>query len=284
MKIIVTGAKGQLGYDIVKELKRRCHEVVGIDKEEMDITSSVDVEAYLEKVKADAVIHCAAYTAVDAAEDNEETARKVNAEGTKNIACTCRRLNMKMMYISTDYVFNGGGEIPWKPDDVKEPLNAYGRTKYEGELEVEKYLERYYIVRISWVFGINGSNFVKTMLKLGRERGEVKVVNDQTGSPTYTKDLSSLLSDMIESDKYGAYHASNEGLCSWYDFACEIFKAAELKVNVIPVGSNEFPAKAERPKNSRMNKDKLKENGFMPLRHWREALKEYITELNDINA
>lgn len=281
MKIIVTGAKGQLGHDVVIELNKRGHDTIGIDKEEMDITSYDKVSKYLKQAQADAIIHCAAYTAVDAAEDNEETAWKVNAEGTKNIAKLCQQLNMKMMYISTDYVFDGMGERPWEPDDERHPLSAYGRTKSAGELEVEKHLEAYFIVRISWAFGINGNNFVKTMLRLGKEKGEVKVVDDQIGSPTYTKDLSCLLADMISTKHYGRYHASNEGLCSWYEFACEIFKTAGLKVNVIPVSSNEFPVKARRPKNSRMNKDKLAAEGFTPLRHWKEALIDYISVLNE---
>lgn len=226
------------------------------------------------------MIHCAAYTAVDAVEDNVELCRKVNAEGTRNIAKVCKALDIKMMYISTDYVFNGEGLRPWEPDDHREPLNVYGLTKYEGEIAVEQNLEKYFIVRIAWVFGVNGKNFIKTMLRLGQERGAVSVVNDQIGSPTYTYDLSKLLVAMIQTDKYGRYHATNEGLCSWYEFACEIFRQAGMdEVKVTPVDSSAFPVKAKRPSNSRLNKDKLTENGFERLPAWQDALGRYLEEL-----
>ena len=226
------------------------------------------------------MIHCAAYTAVDAAEDNEDLCRKVNAEGTRNIAEVCRKLDIKMMYFSTDYVFNGQGERPWEPDDPREPLNVYGQTKYEGELAVQELLEKYFIVRIAWVFGVNGKNFIKTMLRLGKERGAVSVVDDQIGSPTYTYDLARLVVDMIQTDRYGIYHATNEGLCSWYEFACQIFKAAGMnQVKVTPVDSTAFPAKAKRPHNSRMDKSKLAENGFEPLPSWKDALERYLKEI-----
>ena len=280
MKVLVTGVKGQLGYDVVKECEKRGIEVIGVDVEEMDITDAAACEQVITEAKADAVIHCAAYTAVDAAEDNEDLCRKVNAEGTRNIAEVCRKLDIKMMYFSTDYVFNGQGERPWEPDDPREPLNVYGQTKYEGELAVQELLEKYFIVRIAWVFGVNGKNFIKTMLRLGKERGAVSVVDDQIGSPTYTYDLARLVVDMIQTDRYGIYHATNEGLCSWYEFACQIFKAAGMnQVKVTPVDSTAFPAKAKRPHNSRMDKSKLAENGFEPLPSWEDALERYLKEI-----
>lgn len=276
MRILVTGVKGQLGYDVVNELEKRGHTAVGVDIEEMDITDATACEQVIADADVEAVIHCAAYTAVDAAEDNLELCRKVNAKGTENIAKVCRKLDQKMIYISTDYVFNGEGEHAWEPDDPREPLNAYGLTKYEGELAVEENLEKYFIVRIAWVFGVNGKNFIKTMLKLGETKDEIGVVNDQIGSPTYTYDLSRLLVDMVETEKYGRYHATNEGLCTWYEFACEIFRQAGMSVKVNPVTSEEFPAKAKRPHNSRMSKDKLTENGFERLPTWQDALKRYL--------
>lgn len=280
MQVLVTGAKGQLGIDVLNELGKRGHEFVAVDIEEMDITSLPAVEQVMKDAKADAVIHCAAYTAVDAAEGNKDLCRMVNAAGTENIAKACRSLNMKMIYLSTDYVFHGDGETPFCPEDDRKPLNFYGQTKYEGELAVQKYLDKYYIVRISWVFGLHGKNFVKTMLKLGRERGTVSVVEDQVGSPTYTVDLARLLVDMIETDKHGVYHATNEGFCSWYEFAKEIFKQAGMNVAVTPVLSGAFPVKARRPKNSRMSKDKLSEQGFERLPEWKDALSRYLYELN----
>jgi dTDP-4-dehydrorhamnose reductase len=282
MRAFVTGVKGQLGYDVVNELKKRGHETVGVDIEEMDITNPEAVERVITEAKVDTVIHCAAYTAVDAAEDNVELCRKVNAEGTENIAKVCKKLDLKMIYISTDYVFNGEGTRPWEPDDKREPLNVYGQTKYEGELAVEQNLTKYFIVRIAWVFGINGKNFIKTMLNLGKTRDKLTVVNDQIGSPTYTYDLARLLVDMAESEKYGRYHATNEGLCSWYEFACEIFRQAGISVDVAPVSSDAYPAKAKRPSNSRMSKEKLTENGFERLPSWQDALKRYLKALGEI--
>ncbi|NNJ29268.1 dTDP-4-dehydrorhamnose reductase [Lacrimispora defluvii] len=279
MKVLVTGVKGQLGYDVVNELKKRGHEAVGVDIEEMDITDEESVNRVIREAAPDAVIHCAAYTAVDAAEDNEELCRAVNARGTGNIARVCKALDIRMMYISTDYVFNGQGTRPWEPDDKREPLNIYGQTKYEGELEVEENLKKYFIVRIAWVFGVNGKNFIKTMLNLGKTRDKLSVVADQIGSPTYTFDLARLLVDMIETEKYGRYHATNEGLCSWYEFACEIFRQAGMNVTVEPVTSDQFPVKAKRPMNSRISKDKLVENGFQPLPSWQDALRRYLTEI-----
>ena len=279
MKVLVTGVKGQLGYDVVNELEKRGHTAIGTDVEEMDITDAEKVREVLDAEKPDAVIHCAAYTAVDAAEDNVELCRKINAEGTENIAKACKELGCKLLYVSTDYVFNGEGERPWEPDDEREPLNVYGQTKYEGELAVEKYVEKFFIVRIAWVFGINGKNFIKTMLRLGEDHDELTVVADQIGSPTYTYDLARLLVDMIGSEKYGRYHATNEGLCSWYDFAVEIFRQAGMDVRVRPVTSEEYPAKATRPHNSRMDKAKLEENGFERLPDWKDALGRYLRAL-----
>lgn len=282
MKVLVTGVKGQLGYDVVNELKKRGHEAVGVDVEEMDITDGQACRRVITEAGPDAVIHCAAYTAVDAAEDNVDLCRRVNADGTRNIAAVCRDLDIKMMYISTDYVFNGQGLRPWEPDDEREPLNVYGQTKCEGEMAVEELVKKFFIVRIAWVFGVNGKNFIKTMLRLGKENGAVSVVDDQIGSPTYTYDLARLLVDMIESEKYGRYHATNEGLCSWYEFACEIFRQAGMdEVKVTPVDSDGFPAKAKRPSNSRMSKEKLTENGFERLPSWQNALERYLKALKE---
>jgi len=278
MKLLVTGVKGQLGYDVVKEAEKRGVEAVGVDIDEMDITDAKQVHEVITKGGYDAVVHCAAWTAVDKAEDMEEACRKVNKEGTENIAQVCEALDIPIMYFSTDYVFNGQGSEPWKEYDEKAPLNVYGQTKYEGELAVEK-LAKHFIIRIAWVFGKNGNNFIKTMLRLGKERGAVSVVNDQIGSPTYTYDLAKLVLDMIQSDKYGTYHATNEGICSWYEFACEIFKQAGMNVQVTPVSSDEFPTKAKRPCNSRMNKTELDRNGFDRLPTWQDALHRYLKEL-----
>lgn len=285
MRVLVTGAKGQLGSDLLCELSKRNIEAVGIDIEDLDITDAAATKKLIEdinnKTKLDAIIHCAAYTAVDAAEDNEALVTKINAEGTKNIAEVAKTLDVAMMYISTDYVFDGDGKRPWEPDDKRAPLNVYGMAKYKGELYVEELVKKYFIVRISWVFGLHGNNFIKTMIRLGKERGAVSVVNDQIGSPTYTPDLSRLLVDMIVTDKYGRYHATNEGLCSWYDFAVEIFKQANLDVAVTPVSSDAFPVKAKRPHNSRMDKSKLTENGFKLLPTWQDALGRYLLELGE---
>lgn len=278
MKLLVTGVKGQLGYDVVKEAEKRGVEAVGVDIDEMDITDAKQVREVITKGGYDAVVHCAAWTAVDKAEDMEEACRKVNKEGTENIAQVCEVLDIPIMYFSTDYVFNGQGSEPWKEYDKRAPLNVYGQTKYEGELAVEK-LAKHFIIRIAWVFGKNGNNFIKTMLRLGKERGAVSVVNDQIGSPTYTYDLAKLVLDMIQSDKYGTYHATNEGICSWYEFACEIFKQVGMNVQVTPVSSDEFPTKAKRPCNSRMNKTELDRNGFDRLPTWQDALHRYLKEL-----
>ena len=280
MKILITGSKGQLGHDLMNELEKRGIEYIGVDVEEMDITDADACRRVITEAAPDAVIHCAAYTAVDAAEDNVELCRKINAEGTKNIAEVCRDLDIKMMYISTDYVFNGEGTRPWEPDDHREPLNIYGLTKYEGEVYIERLVKKFFTVRIAWGFGVNGKNFIKTMLRLGKERGAVSVVDDQIGSPTYTYDLARLLVDMIQTEEYGRYHATNEGLCSWYEFACEIFRQAGMdEVTVTPVDSSQFPAKAKRPKNSRMDRLKLVEKGFTLLPTWQDALGRYLKEI-----
>lgn len=276
MKVLVTGVKGQLGYDVVKELEKRGMEAVGVDIDEMDITDAQNVEKVLKETAPDAVIHCAAYTAVDAAEEQEDICRRVNADGTRNIAKVCRELDIKMIYISTDYVFNGQGTRPWEPEDERQPLNVYGQTKYEGELAVQELLEKYFIVRIAWVFGVNGKNFIKTMLRLAETNKRITVVNDQYGSPTYTYDLARLLVDMILTEEYGVYHATNEGICTWYEFACEIFKQAGIDMEVVPVTAAEYQAKAKRPENSRMSKEKLAENGFDRLPPWQDALKRYL--------
>lgn len=299
MRVFVTGVGGQLGHDVMNELHKRGHEGIGSDIAPqysgaqdgsavtvmpympLDITDAAAVSRVLREVKPDAVVHCAAWTAVDAAEDEENQPKvcAINAEGTANIAEVCKELDCKMVYISTDYVFNGQGERPWQPD-CKDyaPLNFYGQTKLEGELAVSSRLEKYFIVRIAWVFGLNGKNFIKTMLKLGETHDTLRVVNDQIGTPTYTLDLSRLLVDMIETERYGYYHATNEGgYISWYDFARAIFKAAGMNVNVLPVTTAEYgESKAKRPFNSRLDKSKLTDSGFQPLPDWQDALERYM--------
>ena len=286
MKVLVTGVKGQLGYDVMNELAKRGYEGVGVDVAEMDITDAAAVDRVIKEAGVDSVVHCAAWTAVDAAEDNVEACRKVNANGTENIAKVCGELDIPMIYFSTDYVFDGQGERPWEPDDpVVQPLNLYGQTKYEGELAVEKYVKNYYIVRIAWVFGKNGKNFIRTMLNLGKTHDSLTVVNDQIGTPTYTYDLARLVVDMLEKKQYGKYHVTNEGgYISWYDFACEIFRQAGMDVKVSPVSSDEYPAKAKRPSNSRLEKKKLDEHGFTRLPSWQDALSRYLEVLKDEEA
>ena len=302
MKVFVTGVGGQLGHDVMNELHKRGHVGVGSDIAPaysgvqdgsavcameyvpMDITNGQQVRQVLESVKPDVVVHCAAWTAVDLAEDEDkqEKVRAINAGGTQNIATVCKELDCKMVYISTDYVFDGQGSQPWHPDckDYK-PLNVYGQTKLEGELAVANTLDKYFIVRIAWVFGLNGNNFIKTMLNVGKKFDTLRVVNDQIGTPTYTLDLSRLLVDMVETDKYGYYHATNEGgYISWYDFACEIFKQAGYETKVNPVTTEEYGvSKAARPFNSRLDKSKLVEKGFEPLPTWQDALSRYLKEI-----
>ena len=283
MKILVTGVKGQLGYDVVQEGESRGLEMFGTDVDNMDITDAGQVKRVIGGYKPDAVIHCAAYTEVDAAEDNQELCRKINVDGTRNIAEVCKDIGIPIMYFSTDYIFDGQGENFWKEDDPKKPLNVYGQTKYESELVVQELIEKYFILRISWVFGVNGNNFIKTMLRVGPQCGEVGVVADQIGSPTYTYDLAKLVIDMIQTDKYGIYHVTNEGICSWYEFACEIFKQAGLDVKVNPLTTAEYPAKAARPFNSRMSKDKLINAGFKMLPSWQDGLKRYLNLILERN-
>ena len=281
MRVLVTGVKGQLGHDVMNELAKRGYEGVGVDIEEMDITDAAAVDRVIKESGADKVVHCAAWTAVDAAEDNVDLCRKINAGGTENIAKVCKELDIPMIYFSTDYVFDGQGVRPWEPDDqVVSPLNVYGQTKYEGEQAVEKYLEKYYIVRIAWVFGVNGKNFIKTMLNLGKNHEMLTVVDDQIGTPTYTYDLSRLVVDMLEKEEYGKYHVTNEGgYISWADFAKEIFRQADMKVEVKPVTTAEYGAKAVRPYNSRLEKSKLTEHGFDRLPTWQDALARYLDVL-----
>ena len=276
MKVLVTGVNGQLGYDVVKELEQRGHKAIGVDRKIMDLTSTEQIKECVETVKPEAIIHCAAYTAVDKAEDEEELCRRVNATATKDIAECAKKLDIPMIYISTDYVFDGTKDGGYKEEDTPNPINVYGQTKYEGELYVQELLEKYYIVRISWVFGENGNNFIDTMLRLAKEMDSLNVINDQVGSPTYTKDLSRLLVDMVETDKYGIYHATNEEYCTWYEFAKEIFKISKIDIEVNPINTSQYSTKAARPLNSKLNKDKLTNNGFNKLTTWKESLKEYI--------
>jgi len=302
MKVLVTGVAGQLGHDVMNELAKRGYEGIGSDIAEsyngiqdgtpvvsmpyvqMDITDKASVEKVLTEVNADAVIHCAAWTAVDLAEDEDkkDKVHAVNAEGTKNIAEVCKKLDSKMVYTSTDYVFNGQGEEPWQPDCKDyQPLNVYGQSKLDGELAVSETLDKYFIVRIAWVFGKNGNNFIKTMLKVGKNHDKLRVVNDQIGTPTYTYDLARLLVDMNETEKYGYYHATNEGgYISWYDFTREIYRQAGYTTRVLPVTTAEYGlSKAARPFNSRLDKSKLVENGFTPLPTWQDALSRYLKEI-----
>ena len=285
MKVLVTGVKGQLGFDVVKELKKRGYDAVGVDINEMDITDAEKVTEVITDVNPDVVVHCAAWTAVDAAEDEENIpkVRAINVSGTQNIADVCKNINCKMIYISTDYVFNGLGTEPWQADCRDyDPLCVYGQTKLEGELAVSQTLDKYVIVRIAWVFGKNGNNFIKSMLNVGKKFDTVRVVNDQIGTPTYTYDLARLLVDMAETDKYGYYHVTNEGgYISWYDFTCEIFKQVGYDTEVVPVTTEEYGlSKAARPFNSRLDKSKLTENGFKPLPVWQDALERYLKEID----
>lgn len=302
MKVLVTGVAGQLGHDVMNELARRGYDGIGSDIAEnyngaqdgsavtkmpyiqLDITDDSKVKSTISKLKPDVVVHCAAWTVVDAADDeeNREKVYAINVNGTKSIAESCKIVDAKMVYISTDYVFDGQGTEPWQADCKDySPLNVYGKTKLEGELAVSNILDNYFIVRIAWVFGVNGNNFIKTMLKIGKKFDTLKVVNDQIGTPTYTYDLSRLLVDMIETEKYGYYHATNEGgYISWYDFACEIFKQAGYTTKVNPVTTEEYGvSKAKRPFNSRLDKSKLAENGFQPLPSWQDALQRYLKEI-----
>ena len=279
MKVVVTGVKGQLGHDLEKQLTARNHQVFGIDRNELDITDEAAVQAYFDEVKPDAILHCAAFTNVDAAEEDKETAYNVNALGPKYLAQAANKVGAKMVYVSTDYVFDGTATEPYEVDHPTNPLGVYGETKFAGEEFLKQNLDRYFIVRTAWVFGINGNNFVKTMLRLAEDRDEIGVVHDQVGSPTYTVDLARFMIDLVESEKYGVYHATNEGVCSWYDFAVEIFKQAGVDVKVNPLTSDQFPRPAARPNYSVLSKRKIAEQGFTLLPDWHDALAAYLMEL-----
>lgn len=280
MKVLVTGYSGQLGFDVVKEGNCRGLQMYGTSSSDIDITDKECVFKYVTELKPEAIIHCAAYTAVDKAEEDKEKCYDVNVNGTSYLAEAAKEIGAKFVYISTDYVLDGQGDEPFKETDPPNPIGYYGLTKLEGEKIVQSLLENYFIVRISWVFGANGNNFIKTMLRLSESRDELNVVGDQFGSPTYTCDLSCLLLDMILTDRYGIYHASNEGFCSWAEFAREIFRYANKRVKVNSITSEEYPTRAVRPKNSRMSKQKLTDYGFETLPKWEDALDRYITELN----
>ena len=279
MKVFVTGESGQLGFDVCRVLRARGIDCRGVSSKELDITDRAAVEHMLRSYAPDAVIHCAAYTAVDKAEDEAEHCWQVNAEGSANIAAVCAILGCKLLYVSTDYVFPGDGEAPWETEDAVYPHSVYGKTKLAGELAVRSMTEKHFIVRTSWVFGKNGGNFVKTMLRLAETREEVSVVADQIGSPTYTADLAPLLCDMVETERYGVYHAANEGFCSWADFAAAIFRTAGKSTRVRPITTAEYPAKAKRPLNSRLSRRALDEAGFARLPGWEDALKRYLKEI-----
>lgn len=276
MKVLVTGAHGQLGHDVVEILEKNEISCLGIDKDTIDITNEEQIKKTIIDYNPEVVIHCAAYTAVDKAEDEQELCYAVNVLGTRYIAKACKKIEAKMVYISTDYVFDGEGEKPFEVTDKPNPINYYGLTKYEGELEVQKILEKYFIVRISWLFGSHGNNFVKTMLRLAKEKDEISVVADQFGSPTYTYDVAELLLEMIKTDKYGIYHATNEGYCSWYEFAVEIFKQAGMNVGVRPISSDYYPTRARRPRNSRLGQGNTEKTHFPKIPSWKRSLKKYL--------
>jgi dTDP-4-dehydrorhamnose reductase/dTDP-4-dehydrorhamnose 3,5-epimerase len=280
-KVLVTGVKGQLGYDLIKRLNILGVECKGVDIEDFDLTDAKATLDYCKEYSPDIIVHCAAYTAVDKAEDDQDKCYAVNVAGTANIAVAARTLDSKLVYISTDYIFDGQGDKPFEIDDTPVPINYYGRTKFEGEQKVREITEKYFILRTAWVFGKNGNNFIKTMLRIGKEHGAVKVINDQFGSPTYTEDLAILICDMIFTNKFGTYHATNEGFCSWYDFACEIFKAADMNVSVTPISTSDYPTRAKRPGNSRLAKTKLTLEGFNKMPEWQNAVIRYIREENE---
>lgn len=284
MRVMVTGAAGQLGHDVMARLEALKMEAKGTDIADLDLTDEAATLAAIEAYRPDAVVHCAAYTAVDKAEEEREKCARINVEGTKNVARACGRTGAKLLYISTDYVFDGQGDKPFEADHPKAPINYYGLTKALGEEACQALTAKLFIVRIAWVFGLNGKNFVKTMLRLGRERKSVSVVTDQTGSPTYTKDLAELLCDMIQTERYGVYHATNEGFCSWNDFAREIMAQAGLSCRVEPVLAKDYPAQAKRPYNSRLSKDALEKAGFDRLPPWQDALARYLEELKTQEA
>ena len=278
MKILVTGASGQLGYDVCRELSRKKMEYVGLSSKTMDITDISQIHRVFTENKPDAVIHCAAYTNVDQAENEPEKCWAVNAVGTQNIALACRSVGAKLLYISTDYVFPGTGDQFYEVCDGTSPKNIYGLSKLAGELAVKTLVENYFIVRASWAFGCNGENFVKAILRKAQTEKQIDVVNDQIGSPTYTVDLAGLLCDMVVTNKYGVYHATNEGVCSWAEFAMEILRQSGMDTKVHPVTTADYPSKAIRPKNSRMCKDRLRQTGFSGLPSWQDALRRYLQE------
>ncbi|MGZ0874777.1 dTDP-4-dehydrorhamnose reductase [Priestia megaterium] len=279
MKILVTGYSGQLGYDVVRYGRTQGLNMIGISSKDVDLSLEKEVASYIENINPDAIIHCAAYTAVDQAEEDTEKCWDINVNGTKYLSNAAKSVKAKFMYISTDYVFNGEGQDSFKETDSPMPIGYYGKTKYEGEKLVQQILEEWFIVRISWVFGVNGNNFIKTMLRLADTHKQLNVVGDQFGSPTYTFDLAKLLIEMIQSTKYGIYHATNEGFCSWAEFAKEIFKESNKNVEVVSILSDQYPTRAVRPKNSRMSKSKLVENGFTSLPTWKDAVRRYLKEL-----
>lgn len=282
MKVLVTGATGQLGTDLMTELHKREINAVGIGSKDCDITNMSEVRKCISKYEPTVIIHCACYTAVDKAEEETEKCILVNATGTENIVKVCKENNIELMYISTDYVFDGKGTIPWKTNAIRNPQSVYGKSKYMGEIAVQNNLTNYYIVRISWIYGLHGKNFVKAILKKAETSNEILVVNDQIGTPTYTVDIAKAITDIIRSRKFGIYHVSNEGYCSWFEFAKKVFEKMDKEVNVVPISSDEYPAKADRPKNSRLDKSEYINNGFEPLPNWENALERFIAEYKSL--
>lgn len=281
MNILLTGTTGQLGYDVLNEINIRGHNPIILSRKELDLSSLDTIKNIIISHNPDSIIHCAAYTKVDLAEDNIDICQTINSLAVREIALAANELNVPLVYLSTDYVFDGDKILPYEEHDTPNPINIYGKTKYEGEIYIEEILKKYFIVRISWVFGINGSNFVKSMLNLANIKNELRIVDDQVGSPTYTKDLSPLLIDMVESDKYGIYHATNEGFCSWYEFAKEIFEYKNIDISLSSIKTSQYITKANRPLNSRLNKNKIYACGFKPLRHWKDALHDYLDNLKE---
>lgn len=280
--ILVTGSTGQLGSDVVKELLKRGYSTLSPNRSEFNLCSEDSIRNYILNSNCEAIVHCAAYTQVDKAEDEKDLCIKINATATKHIAKCAKILDIPMIYISTDYVFDGTKDGKYTENDETNPINIYGESKLAGEKYVQEILDKYYIVRTSWVFNINGKNFIETMLRLSKANNQLSIVNDQIGSPTYTKDLSRLLVDMLETSKYGLYHATNEGYCSWYEFANTIFKLANINIDIKAINSNEYASRAKRPMNSKLSKDKLIEYGFKPLPHWEDALKDYLIRRRDL--
>ena len=280
--ILVTGSTGQLGSDVVKELLKRGYSTLSPNRSEFNLCSEDNIRNYILNSNCEAIVHCAAYTQVDKAEDEKDLCIKINATATKHIVKCAKILDIPMIYISTDYVFDGTKDGEYTENDETNPINIYGESKLAGEKYVQEILDKYYIVRTSWVFNINGKNFIETMLRLSKANNQLSIVNDQIGSPTYTKDLSRLLVDMLETSKYGLYHATNEGYCSWYEFANTIFKLANINIDIKAINSNEYASRAKRPLNSKLSKDKLIEYGFKPLPHWEDALKDYLIRRRDL--